>query len=305
MSAAPAAQNSIASLGISLGWRCPDATARTAHSVMPLSPDLCPAHRKNLTRASPRLSFCRPAHRGRLRRRARVGAGCGVLRVWLVTKPPGGARATPPIRHYERIVRMHPCRTKGHRSCATPQGMAKAGSEPTNRRGGAPKGGHPRRADCASGSARDARRRRRKRVHARLRRAMAPAGLRHWPAKGASQAPERLSALRFPHLCEAKKEQTSGDFASRERRRAPASYVRIPGAPAGAAAAHVMELGPIGTENALQQRMPDGAEMAGPGLRTALQLRYGAISQCGFPINDMNGSVNNSRPRSSRACTVQ
>ena len=107
--------------------------------------------RNNLTLARLRLSFCRPAHRGRLRRRARVGAGCGVLRAWLVTTPPGGVRATPPFRHYERNVRMHPCETEGHRSCAPSGGLAKAGSEPINRRGGAPKGGHPRRADCVSG----------------------------------------------------------------------------------------------------------------------------------------------------------
>jgi hypothetical protein len=62
-----------------------------------------------------------PAHRGRLRRRARVGAGCGVLRVWLVTRPPGGVRATPPFRHYERNVRMHPCRTKGHAHVHRPE----------------------------------------------------------------------------------------------------------------------------------------------------------------------------------------
>ncbi len=34
---------------------------------------------------------------------------------WLATMPPGGARATPPIRHYERIVRTHQCEAGGHR----------------------------------------------------------------------------------------------------------------------------------------------------------------------------------------------
>ena len=46
------------------------------------------------------LSQCyrrpRPVHRGRLRRRARVGAGCGVLRAWLVTTLPGGSGNRPP-----------------------------------------------------------------------------------------------------------------------------------------------------------------------------------------------------------------
>ena len=44
---------------------------------------------------------------------------------------PGRRPATPPFRHYERNVRMHQCETGGHRSCATPKGLAKAGPEPT------------------------------------------------------------------------------------------------------------------------------------------------------------------------------
>jgi len=45
----------------------------------------------------PDRSECgRPVHRGRLRRRARVGAGCGVLRAWLVTALPGGVRQNRP-----------------------------------------------------------------------------------------------------------------------------------------------------------------------------------------------------------------
>ena len=38
----------------------------------------------------------RPVHRGRLRRRARVGAGCGVLRAWLVTTPREAPETRPP-----------------------------------------------------------------------------------------------------------------------------------------------------------------------------------------------------------------
>jgi len=76
---------------------------------------------------------------------------------WLVTKPPGGIR-----QHHPSAT------TSGTRECAnarlrTPlvasfSGLAKVGSEPTNRRSGAPRGGHSRRAGCVSGSARDARR---------------------------------------------------------------------------------------------------------------------------------------------------
>jgi hypothetical protein len=94
-------------------------------------------------------------------------ASCGLAR----NHAPGRRPATPSFRHYERNVRTHQCHVEGHRSCATPGDVAKAGSEPKNRRGGAPRGEHPRRADCVSGSARDARRPW-KRVYARLRRAM-------------------------------------------------------------------------------------------------------------------------------------
>ena len=62
---------------------------------------------------------------------------------------PGGARATPPSRHYERDLRMQQCETEGHRSCATPNGIAKAGPGPINRRGGAPRGERPPAAQIA------------------------------------------------------------------------------------------------------------------------------------------------------------
>ena len=102
-----------------------------------------PLHRNKLTLACFLLSSCRPAHRGRLRRRARVGAGCGVLRARLVTALPGGARATPPSRHYERNVRMHPAKPRTPPVRATSKGLAQAGSGPINRRGGAPRGERP------------------------------------------------------------------------------------------------------------------------------------------------------------------
>jgi hypothetical protein len=77
--------------------------------------------------------------------------GCGVLRVVYASKPPGGVRATPPFRHYERNLRTQQCETCEHRPFATLNGFAKASSEPKNRRGGAPRGERPRRADCVSG----------------------------------------------------------------------------------------------------------------------------------------------------------
>jgi hypothetical protein len=59
-----------------------------------------------------------------------------------------GNTALPPLRAERANA---PMSDQGARSCAPSRGMAKAGSEPKNRRGGAPKGGHPRRADCVSG----------------------------------------------------------------------------------------------------------------------------------------------------------
>src|SRR5512138_376405 len=38
-------------------------------------------------------------------------ASCGLS----CTHPPGGARATPPSRHYERDLRMQPGEARGHR----------------------------------------------------------------------------------------------------------------------------------------------------------------------------------------------
>jgi hypothetical protein len=138
-----------------------------------------------------RLCMSRPAHRGRLRRRARVGAGCGV-RARLVTARPGGARATPPSRHYERDLRTQ---------SGEPEDNAASGNVRRKRPGGlgakkpprwsAERRASPGCADCESRSARGCEAQR-----------SAPAGLRHWPAKGASQAPGRLSALRPLTLCE-------------------------------------------------------------------------------------------------------
>ena len=91
----------------------------------------------------------------------------------------------------------------GHRPRATPESIAKAGPEPTNRRGGAPRGEHPRRADCVSGSARDARRR------------LGVCGPTSLAAKGASQAPERLSALRSL-VCAREHCKARRTYASRE-----------------------------------------------------------------------------------------
>jgi hypothetical protein len=102
---------------------------------------------------------CRPVRLRVLFARHRQGrTGCGVPRVCLASRHSGGSPGNPPFRHYERNARMRQCETEGHRSCATPDGFAKAGSEPINRRGGAPRGERPRRADCESWSVRDARR---------------------------------------------------------------------------------------------------------------------------------------------------
>jgi hypothetical protein len=80
---------------------------------------------------------------------------------WLVTTPSGGSgnllSATTSGRHKRVHARLR-------RAMELADGEAPSMLHPTqdrrpkNRRGGAPRGGHPRRADCASGPARDARR---------------------------------------------------------------------------------------------------------------------------------------------------
>src|SRR5262245_35691642 len=98
------------------------------------------------------------------------------------SEPPGGVRATPPFRHYERNLRTQQCETDEHRPFATLEGIAKAGLEPKNRRGGAPRGGASPARGRRELSARDARRE-------------SACGPRLVRRTGAA-APERLSALR-------------------------------------------------------------------------------------------------------------
>ena len=111
----------------------------------------------------------RPVHRGRLRRRARVGAGCGVLRAWLVTTPREAPETEPSATTSGREELAD-----GEASLAS----SRAGPEPTI-------------------------------AAVERREASVPAGTQgaRWrlrayvtgPPTGAA-APERLSALRFPHV---------------------------------------------------------------------------------------------------------
>ena len=82
-------------------------------------------------------------------------------------------------------MRTHKCEIDGHRSCATPEDFAKAGSEPKNRRMERREASAPRLRGLRERSARG-RKTPRKRLRAYVM----------GPRKGASQAPERLSALR-------------------------------------------------------------------------------------------------------------
>ena len=135
----------------------------------------------------------RPVHRGRLRRRARVGTGCGVLRAGSLPRPreAPGDTALPPLR----AERANALREAQERRPAVLESFAESGRMPINRRRGAPRGERPRMrrlrklvCEGARGVSRKARSRASSTRYA-------PAGLRHWPAKGASQAPGRLSAL--------------------------------------------------------------------------------------------------------------
>jgi len=133
------------------------------------------------------LSAPRPAHRGRLRRRARVGAGCGVLRAWLVTTPPGGARQNRPS-----------ATTSGTRECANARSKGTAHVQrPTisprwARSQQPPRWSAERRASRVMGC------RRTQRLRAYV----------IGPPTGAA-APERLSALRSLTMCGEGNQQTS------------------------------------------------------------------------------------------------
>ena len=130
-----------------------------------------------MTHRRARLSSWRPVRRGRLRRRARVGTGCGVPRARLVTTHPGGFGKAA-LRHYERT-----------RDLA--DGEARLLRPVPSRRSQTPRWSAERRTSGVIG--REAFRV--KRVHARLLRAMRlrAASLAR---EGVAIHPERLSALR-------------------------------------------------------------------------------------------------------------
>jgi len=106
----------------------------------------------------------RPVHRGRLRRRARVGTGCGVLRAWLVTTPREAPRQDRPS-----------ATTSGTRECASARSKGTAHVQ-------RPKVS-PRRVRSQQ-SPRWSAERRTSRVMGRRAPALAPAGVRHSPADG-------------------------------------------------------------------------------------------------------------------------
>src|SRR6185436_1852587 len=106
------------------------------------------------------------------------------------TQTPGGSGKTalPPLRAERANA---PMRDRGHRSCATPEGFAKAGPEPTT-------AAVERREASVADATQGARWRLRAYVIG--------------PPTGAA-APERLSALRFPFLRKGKTANLGGHFA--------------------------------------------------------------------------------------------
>jgi hypothetical protein len=121
---------------------------------------------------------CRPAHRGRLRRRARDRCGTGVLRVAL-SAAPGRRPATPPSRHYERDARTRYVKLESTAPLCNAQEIHRDGlGAKKSPRWSAERRASPGCADCVSWSARG-----RKGERSR------PAGLRHWPAKGCRCTP--------------------------------------------------------------------------------------------------------------------
>jgi hypothetical protein len=139
----------------------------------------------------------RPVHRGRLRRRARVGAGCGVPRAWLVTTPREAPETEPSATTSGREEL-----TDGEALLAS----SRAGPEPINRRGGAPRGERPASWDV------------RRRAEARSRASSthyAPADLRYWSADGCRCTRAPVGAP-LPSLCAVRKTTNLGEPMPRE-----------------------------------------------------------------------------------------
>ena len=259
-----------------------DGASRTRTFQPPLSSDLCSLRRNNLTARllapifvpsrSPRASPETSQSRSGMRRPACTARN----------RAPGrrpGNTAHPPLRADRANASMR--RSKGTAHVQRPKNR-QAGSGPKNRRGGAPRGERPPAARIAKADPRgDAR-------------AYVTGPLKRVP-------PHPSACRRSASLIDVRETKANlGGFASREGWRVAASAARMLRAPARAGSAHVVKLGPVGIEDAPHQRMPDDADMTGPGLRAAMQLCHGVVPQCGSPSNDTNGSANNSEPRSSR-----
>ena len=86
-----------------------------------------------LTTSASMASSCRPAREGCSFATASSRAGpasCALA----CNQHPGGARAKPPLRHYERSARMRYVRTASTAHCATLKDLTESGSGPKNRR---------------------------------------------------------------------------------------------------------------------------------------------------------------------------
>ena len=116
----------------------------------------------------------------------RDAASCGLARNQAPGRRPGNT-TLPPLGAERANALRAPCE---HRPPCNAQRSHRGGLGAKR----SPRWSAERRASPARGL--------RKRFARDARRPLTPAGLRHWPAKGASQAPERLSALRFPRSCE-------------------------------------------------------------------------------------------------------
>jgi hypothetical protein len=130
--------------------RCFSAPASTAYP-----PSTVDSRQFRLTDFRRGILSGRPAHRGRLRRRARVGAGCGVPRARLVTVLPGGdgnrTSATTSGREEltgdEALVRFMPRRTEA----INPAVERRLARVPRHGTQGAPNGSAVTRDLCACG----------------------------------------------------------------------------------------------------------------------------------------------------------
>ena len=148
----------------------------------------------------------RPVHRGRLRRRARVGTGCGVLRAWLVTTLPGGVRQHRPSATTSGTCECTNARPAGTAHVQRPKVWPRRARSQQS-----PRWSAERRASYVTG-----RKAPRRSAFTRVFYVLCACGRTSLARLTGAAAPERLSALRSPHFVWGRLANLGERYASRE-----------------------------------------------------------------------------------------